>query len=262
MACVERFEEWVRLSNPVQWIHDHFCCEMCSVNGYQHCKISTKVREEMKERLMHMPWGVVLHIRPFNDAATLTSRADCWLLTERLKFLQEKRIRLRERYNRPASGANLRNTTQRAELWELEMEDFEVDDTEPSSHADVGGEEQYENNRVWIWSHEVASISKGYLLFISRIRVWCVWKMVWVGGVYCHPKLSHPWISNNLSSQCLTMEMKWLWRSGTGLDLLLDLMSWAGKELLIPLLKIWVLEGRKEPFINRLILGPTCCCHE
>lgn len=27
------------------------------------------------------------------------------------------------------------------------MEDFEVDDTEPSSHADVGGEEQYENSR-------------------------------------------------------------------------------------------------------------------
>lgn len=27
------------------------------------------------------------------------------------------------------------------------MEDFEVDDTEASSHADVGGEEQYENSR-------------------------------------------------------------------------------------------------------------------
>lgn len=27
------------------------------------------------------------------------------------------------------------------------MEDFEVDDAEPSSHADVGGEEQYENSR-------------------------------------------------------------------------------------------------------------------
>lgn len=27
------------------------------------------------------------------------------------------------------------------------MEDFEVDDTEASSHADVGGEEQYQNSR-------------------------------------------------------------------------------------------------------------------
>lgn len=58
------------------------------------------------------------------------------------------------------------------------------------------------------------------------------------------------WISHNMSSQRSTMEMKRLWRSGTGLDLLLDLKSWAGKELpvLIPLVKIWVCEGRKELF--------------
>lgn len=51
------------------------------------------------------------------------------------------------------------------------MDDFEVDDTEPSSHADVGGEEQYENNRVWIRNHEVSSISKGHLLFITSIWI-------------------------------------------------------------------------------------------
>lgn len=79
IACVEKFEERVRLSNPVQWsyFHDHFCCEMCSVNGCQNCNISTKVRDEMKERLTHAPQGVVLHIRTFNDTATrtVTSRA-------------------------------------------------------------------------------------------------------------------------------------------------------------------------------------------
>lgn len=41
----------------------------------------------------------------------------------------------------------------------------------PPPHADVGGEEQYENNRVWIWCHKVDSISKGHLLFISSICV-------------------------------------------------------------------------------------------
>lgn len=51
------------------------------------------------------------------------------------------------------------------------MEDFEVDDTESSSHADVGGEEQYENilnlkPRGWLNLQRASVI---YFLRLSRI---------------------------------------------------------------------------------------------
>lgn len=59
MACLEKSEEWVRL-----------CCEMCS--GCQHCKISPKVTDKIKEGFRHTPWGAARHIRTFKDAAKLT----------------------------------------------------------------------------------------------------------------------------------------------------------------------------------------------
>lgn len=70
-----------------------------------------------------------------------------------------------------------------------------------------------------------------------------------------------PKISHNMSSQRLTMEMKRLWRSGKGLEPLLDLMSWAGKATTNPLgkdLSMW----RKKGTISRhiLFLGPICYC--
>lgn len=86
--------------------------------------------------------AVVLHIRTFGAAAAECCEPELALLSERLKF-----PRLKGRYNRPARGAKPRNIPRRAKLWELAMEGFEVDDTEPSSHADVEGEEQYENSR-------------------------------------------------------------------------------------------------------------------
>lgn len=140
--------------------------------GVSTAKYPQKVRDEMKARLTHEPRAVVLRIRTFNAATpTVTSRARMadWVFEV---FCRKRGSRLRERYNGPASGGK---------SWEMQHKEPSTGSSKwttlklmtPSPPLMLMWEGR--NNRKIIrsefQSHEVSSISKGHLLFITSIWI-------------------------------------------------------------------------------------------
>lgn len=112
---VGKFEERVRLSDPVQWIHDPFCCEMCSVrvSALQNIRKGQRWNESEAHARAVRCCSTHPYIQCCNTDCYKSS-LHCWLSV--WSFCRKRGSRLRERYNGPASGgkAEKYNTKSRA----------------------------------------------------------------------------------------------------------------------------------------------------